>query len=254
MKSISPRASPYRRSLDEDERPLPERPIISAVRSAPLVLTDTTVKSYFPDFSHWSGVIDWDLAAQYIQASVFKATESNWFVDGQFARNKAESARAGKGWAAYHFYRSGIDPVAQAAHFVNTVGTGCRKYILDVELGYNHDSAKVLACLNEIQRLTGFVPAIYSSKYYWGFVRPVPTWIGNYGFWTAHYRTLFPLAPTGAHVEAHQYGVTGTIPGVNEACDENFFYGSLSQMWAWFGNGDPLPAYAVYLPIVSREG
>jgi len=252
--TLSPRAS-----LDADGRPLPQRPAIATrrVRADLILLTDSTVKTYFPDFSHWSGEIDWSTAARYFMASIFKASESDWFVDSQFAANKAGSIARGRGWGAYHFYRDNVDPVAQAAHFVNTVGGGCNLYVLDVEISHNHDSAKVLACLNEIQRLTGKTPVIYSSKYYWAFLRPVPTWIGNYGFWTAHYGTLTPLAPTGAHIEAHQYGVTGTIPGVPElGCDENFFYGSAGEMWEWFmGDATPPPEeYHVYLPIVSREG
>jgi len=77
--TLSPRAS-----LDADGRPLPQRPAIATrrVRADLILLTDSTVKTYFPDFSHWSGEIDWSTAARYFMASIFKASESDIEING----------------------------------------------------------------------------------------------------------------------------------------------------------------------------
>jgi len=258
----------HRASLDVDGRPLTKQPPAYKPRFSPAVMASVlrltgliktpeallgnTIKTYFPDFSHWSGEINWDIAALYLLASIFKASEGLDFVDSQYARNRAESIRLGLPWAAYHFYRV-VDPIRQAAHFVNMVGAGCNQYILDIELAFYHDSAKVLACLQEIERLTGKRPAWYSSKYFAGFLRPFPTgWIGDYDFWGAHWQTLYPRYPTGAKLIAHQYETRGIIPGVQEAADENFYLGSVAEMLGWFGNGGA--AVRQFLPIVARGG
>jgi GH25 family lysozyme M1 (1,4-beta-N-acetylmuramidase) len=249
----------HRASLDDAGKPLAAQIRPARVRSAAailvVVLVANTIKSYFVDLSHWSGPVDWDLVAQYVLAFIFKATEGLDFFDNQFAANKAGAIRTGRAWAAYHFYRV-VDPIKQARHFVDVVGAGCNKYIVDVELDYVHDADVLLAFLQEIERLTGKKPVIYSSKYYWSFVRPTPAWIGDYEFWVANYFTLYPAAPAGANVVAQQYEVRGVIPGVQEMADENFFYGSLLEMWAWFGNGGTQPPqpFNMFLPIVSRGG
>jgi GH25 family lysozyme M1 (1,4-beta-N-acetylmuramidase) len=74
------------------------------------------------DVSHYDGSIDWDaVAAAGIVFAFAKATEGITFHDNRFDFNYAEMARVGIFRGAYHFGHPGIDPIAQADYFFNTV-------------------------------------------------------------------------------------------------------------------------------------
>lgn len=90
-------------------------------------------KTFIVDLSHWETISDYGLLFANSPACIYKATEGTGFIDPQFYLARGESIRAGHPWAAYHFFRNGLDPVAQARHFANVVGAGCNRYYLDIE-------------------------------------------------------------------------------------------------------------------------
>jgi lysozyme len=87
------------------------------------------------DISHWSGHIDWSQAHQHTSFVIMKATQGITLVDSEYYANKAGCQEYKLSWGAYHFFLPSIDPVEQAEHFVETVGNGCNRYVLDVETG-----------------------------------------------------------------------------------------------------------------------
>lgn len=85
------------------------------------------------DTSHWERIDWYTLIHQTnLEFAIFKATQGTTIVDVTFAFNKSECQKYGYPWAGYHFYVPG-DPIAQARHYVNTVGGGCDVYVCDVE-------------------------------------------------------------------------------------------------------------------------
>ncbi len=97
------------------------------------------------------------------------------------------------------------------------------------------------AFLDEVQLLTGFVPAIYTSPGFWNAVMvPTPPWTDNYPLWVAHWGVPVPILPNGwTDYVIHQTGDQGSVPGVPSAVDENNFNGVLADVYTFFGNGRP---------------
>lgn len=167
------------------------------------------------DVSRWQGVINWQkMKAAGAWYSFIKATEHNTWIDPLFDENWQGARAAGLLVGAYHFYRPGYDPIAQAEHFVRTVeaqpGAADLPFVLDVEIaptraarllevedgymgqsmigvphkGYGRiDSAavngfadEVRACLERIDALTGRLPLLYTGISFWNtYLRSVPT-------------------------------------------------------------------------------
>jgi len=89
--------------------------------------------TFMVDLSHWEEITSYADLFSAVPACVFKATEGTVFTDPQFYTSRSESIKAGHPWAAYHFFRNGLDPATQARHFADVVGANCSRYFCDVE-------------------------------------------------------------------------------------------------------------------------
>lgn len=166
------------------------------------------------DVSRWQGTMNWGRTkAAGAWYAFIKATEHITWVDPLFAQNWQGARGAGLLVGAYHFFRPGYDPIAQAEHFVATVkaqsGAAHLPFVLDVEVaptkaarlaeadnyqgktlvGLSHkgygrvDSPAVLgfaadvqACLEQIGVLTGRLPLLYTGIAFWNtYLRSIPT-------------------------------------------------------------------------------
>lgn len=208
-------------------------------------------KTYGIDVSHWEGTIDWQTAAEYVNFCIMKATDGTSFVDPEFSNNKAGCIANNVPWGAYHFFHPTMDPIAQAAHFVGTVGSGCNVYVADVEtvtleeLGEGADFDALLdgivettkQFLDHIEQLTGKKPMIYTSPGFWNFnMVPTPSWTSDYDLWVAHWGASEPIIPNGwSDYVIHQFGDSGQIPGIPGGCDEDWFNGDLVAVLDYFG-------------------
>src|SRR5215831_11151376 len=89
------------------------------------------------DVSHHNGSISWSrVRGAGVTFAFVKATEGATFVDPRCAANLAGCRTAGIAPGAYHFYHHDVDPAAQAAHFLQTIGqpeTGDLPPALDIE-------------------------------------------------------------------------------------------------------------------------
>src|SRR3984893_191450 len=86
------------------------------------------------DISHWNRDVDFaKLANAGIIGVIQKATQGQTGVDFTYNTNKPKALAAGLLWGAYHF-GDGSDGVAQAEHFLSTVGDPSKTLlVLDFE-------------------------------------------------------------------------------------------------------------------------
>lgn len=144
------------------------------------------------DISRWQIIDDYDLLAQRTDGGFIKATEGV-FKDNRFLTHWSETKKAGVKRGAYHFWQPGLDSKQQARFFYDTVlssgDLGELLPALDIERpGRGID---VRTCIEEIERLFGRTPLIYTSAYSWGDDRLSgdKTWGRTYPLWIANYIT-----------------------------------------------------------------
>jgi GH25 family lysozyme M1 (1,4-beta-N-acetylmuramidase) len=125
------------------------------------------------DINEWSrtGGIDYDLVTRHLQAGVYdfliiKAGFSE-FESPLFREQQQDAERLGIPYLTYHFLVPTQDMRVQIRKYVDWVGSKQPAYILDVEepniSGSRVPNKKeVLDCVDELVRLTGKKPIIYS--------------------------------------------------------------------------------------------
>ena len=144
--------------------------------------------------------IDWDkLALQPVRFVVLRCGISWGYVDVAYSFGKAECKRLGIPMGAYHVFYPNSDPLRQAQHFVNVAGLDTDfPLVADIELGEGAHACSPLQYqkalkiyLDEIERLTGEKPIIYSRAtfldYYVVGSGVAPSWFGEYDYWLAQY-------------------------------------------------------------------
>lgn len=196
-----------------------------------------------------------------------KATDGK-SVDPLFAGRLKQSTDAGMYPLAYHYFRFAYGPKDQADHFVHITGgvhKGELPHMLDVEwdryssryaepntIGgtYSSDGKKlltkgdlngvhqVLACLEEIERLTGVTPILYTNAYYFcdfpiskdleKALSRFPLWVPSYAVKTID-KVKLP-APWRA-AKFWQYSESLKLGGA-DAVDGDRFLGSLEELQA----------------------
>jgi lysozyme len=200
------------------------------------------------DVSHWQGSVNWSkVDHDGVQFAFMKATDGTSYVDPQFARNWSAAKSYGIYRGAYHFAepssRAG-SAVAQAQHFVNTVGSlkhaGDLPPVLDLEasggLGRSALTSWVSTWLSTVERLTGRNPMIYVSPGFWEYYLGNSTAFHHYPLWVAHYGVSSPRVPGGWSTWSFwQRTSTGHVDGVSGYVDMNKFNGSSAQL-AKFAN------------------
>lgn len=191
------------------------------------------------DVSHYQPKVDWKgLKAEGYQFAFLKASEGLSYVDKLFAGHRKNAKAAGLLVGAYHFLRPNVDPIAQARHFARVIGDtkGELPPVLDWETSDSSpgadDVAEGVAFLNELEKLTGRTPIIYTGPYFFQSLGSTTRYLNKYPLWIAHYGTKCPLVPSPwTYWTFHQYTDKGniqSIAGVNE--DANVFNGSLDQL------------------------
>lgn len=205
------------------------------------------------DVSHWQSQVDWVAVRNAGIAFAFiKATEQANHVDRRFQENWAGAKAAGVLRGAYHFFRPGVDAKDQARHFATTVGElEARDLppVLDLEVrdGVSNETLVkgVHTWLQEVERLTGRRPIIYTGPSFWDTHiaeggNP-PPWSQHYSLWIANYQVPKPFLPAGFLTWTFwQFTEKGQIPGVDGNVDMNWFNGSQDDLFDFLGI-DALP-------------
>jgi lysozyme len=216
------------------------------------------------DVSNNQGGIDWArVASAGVQFAIAKVSEGAHFRDGYFAENWQAMKAHGILRGAYHYaLPSQYGPVQEARYFVDAIGLLGQTLeqgdllALDLEdpAASGDLSGWTLTFLQEVERLAGFKPLVYTSP---GYVQAhglanQPE-IGDYGLWCASWGVPTPpQAPAPWDLVAiHQYAVggPGSIPGVAGECDLNRYNGPIDTLplYGKPGTVEPIPTQKQYV-------
>lgn len=209
------------------------------------------------DYSNWQGDIDFDTLKGASDFALFKATESNNYVDVKLARNRNESRRVGLLRGFYHFAQpAATSPIVQADFFVNSIGDLQEGEILalDYEIDFPGDTdAWCFGFLQHVEARTGIKPLIYLNQYLANLYPWARVLGGGYGLWLAQYDgnpngiNKTPWATTAMK----QYTSSGQMPGVSGNVDLDSFFGSAADFKKYGKQGG---AQAYNEGIVQTQG
>lgn len=202
------------------------------------------------DISSWQAGIDISKLTT-TEFVIVKATGGTAYSNPYFTSHLQATLAAGKMAGAYHYAREkGCKGTAkaEAAYFYSKVKDYIGKIVLvlDWEEELSLGPAWALEWLDEVTRLTGVKPLIYTGQsacasYNWSAVVKA-----GYKLWLAQYPNYTPTdyktnpwrsggigAFTGYVM--HQYTSTGRITGYGSNLDLNLFYGSAADWMALAG-------------------
>lgn len=201
------------------------------------------------DISHHQGNID--VASLDVDFVIMKATEGWGYRDPKVDSYYSQARRAGKLTGLYHYARNASPankPKEEAAYFVQQVRewVGESILVLDWEDGSAvRDVAWAKAWLDEVTRLTGVRPLIYTSasvvrSYDWSSVAQ------DYGLWLAGYPGNLGTSlryvecpydiPSYWTLALWQYTSSGRIPGYSGNLDLNVAYMN-AEAWKRYATG-----------------
>lgn len=199
-------------------------------------------ESYGIDVSHYQGSIRWEqVALTNKDFAIIKATEGSTWRDKLFRHNWDAAKGSGLRVGAYHYFRPGIDPKAQAQNFYDAVGDlGDNDIIpwIDVEdehsgingpaVPLNQLVRELDTCINLTENLFGTPVGIYTGQWFWNRL-PSQIWTQDaFPLWCAYWftdqkpHTQFPLPNGWTKYAVHQYTSKGRVPGIVGNVDLNY--------------------------------
>jgi lysozyme len=190
------------------------------------------------DVSSSLGTIDWSKAAGQIAFAIGRATDGATFVDASFATYRQGAEAAGVVFGAYHFFRN-ADPTAQAAHFLQTIGSvglGEISPVLDFETLDGATAAtassNALTFLQAVETSTGRTPILYVPPYFYTSLGSPPA-LAAYPLWITSIGTTCPNnVPSGwTDWTIWQDSFTGSVAGIpGQQVDEDEFDGKVGDL------------------------
>lgn len=191
------------------------------------------------DFSHYQGNIEFSQVSQEIV--MMKASEGTDYLDPYlFSYYDAAKHKNGKLVGMYHFARGG-DPVAEADWFIKC----CQPleqfdvFCLDYEIHLADPVTWCFALVNRVHDVTGCWPLIYMNRSTLGGYAWTPV-LQNCGLWIADpdHNPDDGAQTNGKTYVMHQYGTT-MVPGVQNACDVDRWWGTLEAFKQYGYNYQP---------------
>jgi GH25 family lysozyme M1 (1,4-beta-N-acetylmuramidase)/LysM repeat protein len=196
------------------------------------------------DISNWQRGIN--LAAVKPGFVIAKATQGNWFISNDCARQVEQALSLGIPTGIYHYVDGKGGAAGEMRYFVDN----CRNWVgrvvfaLDWESQGNsqwNNEAYLDSCVAELIKITGIPPLLYGSKSVLLTLQNVANKYGC-GLWVAQYPdndpTGYKATPwnEGAYECAvRQYTSTGRLAGYAGNLDLDKFYGD-SAAWQRYAN------------------
>ena len=110
-------------------------------------------------------------------------------------------------------------------------------------------------CLEEIKRLSGRIPMIYTGYYIWRDDVKSPAWSTDYPLWLAQYRdtSLIELPKPFTNWAIHQFSESTKVDG--KVIDHNYFNGDIVDLLAFcnFGEVQDPPVKPLYVEIIAES-
>jgi GH25 family lysozyme M1 (1,4-beta-N-acetylmuramidase) len=214
-----------------------------AVHPDPAGYTTTGIDT--SKWQHPNGqAVDWNAVRNSgVSFAFMKATDGPTYVDPWFATDWAAAGRAGLYRGAYMFAEPSLpttNALTDAQHFAATIGpVGLRDLppVLDLESTGGLDATQLsdwtATWLNEVTRLTGRTPIIYTGYYFWRGNLADTTRFSRYPLWYARYNldpVPGPLFGGWSRWSFWQWSSTGAVPGIAGNVDLDRFAGSLDDL------------------------
>jgi len=189
--------------------------------------------------------VNWhEVASSGVGFAFMKATEGTGYTDATFRANWANSRAAGIAVrGAYHFGHPGTNAVAQADHFVDTVGSvGAGDLMaLDIETSDGVGPSGVAAwCKQFVDRVmerTG-LPAsrvvVYTGAWFWNPQAGGSDVLANHPLWVSGYVQSPPMPRGWSTYTFWQFTDKHNFPGISP-CDASYFRGQEQQLRAMAG-------------------
>lgn len=210
------------------------------------------------DVSHWQGAIDWhQVAASGISFAFIKATQNS--MDKRFLDNVIGAKAAGVLVGAYHYMDDSVTTADQAKAAAQVFYTAIQAaggvkvfdlpFVMDYESNKNNLNKATITMvaksfLNEIYRLTGVIPMVYT---YPSFISNF-SGLNHYPLWIARYSaTQKPVDAAGwtrwtfwQYSDGSEGGVlpngTRKINGISGSVDLNEFDGTIDELKERYSN------------------
>ncbi len=226
----------------------PANPSAVTVSAVANNISQTATNTYTKgiDVSHYQGTVDWQaVAVSGVRFAYIKATDGIRHVDHQFHTNWQGVAATDIHRGAYHFFLPQDDPVAQAKHFVATIGDlGDTDLppVLDIEIANNIKDAtiehNVLVWLETVEKATGRRPIVYTDNAFADDALNDKRFT-RYPLWIADYASKIHKVPgpwQHSQWKIWQYSSQGKVAGIESSVDLDKFNGSLSALQAFIAD------------------
>ncbi len=207
------------------------------------------------DVSHWQGNIDWNaVATDGIVFAFMKATQGDYFVDSEFARNWAGARDAGIIRGAYHFFCPNQNGTDQADLMLETIGTLEPRDlppVLDVEWVPSSNCPPCcstgVSCadmithigqwVERIESVTGRTPIIYTARSFWENNVCNASDFNHLTLWIANWEVTCPDIPSAwSDWVFWQTSDSGRVAGISGDVDTDLFNGDMEALEAFLSS------------------
>ncbi|WP_028591111.1 glycoside hydrolase family 25 protein [Paenibacillus massiliensis] len=206
------------------------------------------------DVSRYQGTVDWRKVRAAGKSFAFiKATQGSTYRDPNYTTNVKGARAAGVLDGAYHFVdaTSTEEAVRQAQNFAKALQDegGASSFAFPPVMDYENNPANLSkpqinaiakSFLNELERLTGRKPMIYTGN---SFANQFDASLGSYTLWIARYSTTRVPADTPAwkQWDFWQYSDSGRVNGIQGAVDLNVYRGTEQELRQAYGQKEETP-------------
>lgn len=201
---------------------------------------------------HYQGILNYEALKTKGGKFIITKAGEGW-LDYQAYHYVESAKKAGMITGTYWYYRQEVpingkqvwcEPKKQAQRYWEaTKGKFDLPPVLDVENTGNpyFRSNDILTCLQEIEKLFGKKPIIYTGKYIWQTNVGSPAWSTNYDLWLAQYRNTEYISIPKPFIawKIHQFSDKIRVDG--KIIDHNYFNGTEQELKD-YANGADIPS------------